>query len=646
MGIKKAVLFAVVLFISATSVWSQKYTNYEISLGLNGAYTTYNSSFSQLPGIRNNYKDFTGASGMGLAISGGFQYIFEERLFGARVKYGGFLSYFSLSADYSENEFIGNYLLENSSADINVNHKLECTVNMIGTEHYAFLFPWDNIPVSFKLGVLIAFPITSDVYQVEKITAPQNVNFKETHQPVVNEYSGKIPDFGSFYPAISVGARYDLPQQGNFVISPEISYNYGFLNIHNSLDWKANQIRFGVNIAYKVEKPAAPRPPAPPMPMEPEPPTPPVAPTIAKLDAKFRLLRNNNVINDNDTLSVELPAVKSIYTGTYLPLIFFEENSYEVESGQGDQILRLTVTKMRNQPDLKVKMVLAKFGEDSTTIAYRKTALLSYFTSQGISGSRINSEIITGDKPKSDKLEEEAHYVRFEFSDGEKLLSVRKEFDKVSDADNVDIEVRRTIHHDAPLTGNEITLHYSNTDNEANFRTYFVNPEENKFDIPQNLITANSKGLLKVSAYLNVKDSAGNFVSDTSRFFVKPRVEYKKTVINPVDSDEQQANYELFELCYFRYDQADIYAYDKDALDYIKKQIIEGRQVEIVPSTDDLGTADYNQRLAQKRGDAALSLLGIKGDNVSINITGASFYPNKDTYQRNLNRGVFVKVYY
>ena len=72
----------------------------------------------------------------------------------------------------------------------------------------------------------------------------------------------------------------------------------------------------------------------------------------------------------------------------------------------------------------------------------------------------------------------------------------------------------------------------------------------------------------------------------------------------------------------------------------MRDAIAAGKKVTLIPSADNLGTELYNEQLLQRRARAAIELLGVRDQDVSVSAVVTTAASNETPMGRTANRSV------
>ena len=224
---------------------------FQIGLVGDYAHNIYTADFDKLPGSLCSCKtNFTEGSGDGYRVG----------LF-ARVP---FTNSFSLDVAFAYTSQSGSLSRDIESAiavfpDSSVTpvsgllrQTLDAVIRTISIEPQVNYHFYDAFRLS--LGAQIFYVMKDTCLQVERIIKPDGVYFFRSGSKEWTMYSGAIPEMRKFLASLSIGLGYDFT--GGFIspliISPEISYSFGLMNIIQGIDWKLNALRAGLRISVPL----------------------------------------------------------------------------------------------------------------------------------------------------------------------------------------------------------------------------------------------------------------------------------------------------------------------------------------------------------------------------------------------------------
>ncbi|MGE5480920.1 MAG: hypothetical protein ACM3U1_10910, partial [Chloroflexota bacterium] len=146
----------------------------------------------------------------------------------------------------------------------------------------------------------------------------------------------------------------------------------------------------------------------------------------------------------------------------------------------------------------------------------------------------------------------------------------------------------------------------------------------------------------EILAQGEVKDSAGR----TARAGTEYPIAFKRKVVSTTVNYDNSSKSREFVLGYFDFDESVFSSIDREALETIRQAFAEGKRFEILAGTDSIGSEDHNAKLAKKRGETALRLIGAEESaGIKIIIEDPDLFSNDTPYKRVRNRSVKARIY-
>jgi len=654
----RLLVFFILLFVLSgiASYSNERATDFSLTGGIGLGINIYNSDFGQLPGIPNCCTKFESAYGLGYDAFIGGEYKFGELLKDFPSKYALRLRFSNLSAGYKVEEYIGNLLHLDNYEEVWTDHRLDVNYLAILTEHFYQFSQKSFIPLEFRLGLSFGVVIESSFEQKEEISRPKGINFGN-QLPVLNDYSGDLPNSSTLYAGLVIGASYKATTIGKYEVLADIQYTHGLTNVIESYNWNISAFRVGVTLRRNIEKAEPPRPVVipPDEPALPPPPRKPEPPVIA-----LKSIYENRELSSGDTLVATVKRDNFIYYLNYLPVLFFEKNrtkpierSIILESGLSDDeknffnvltqndfaVNYIDIIAEKLQREINSVLTINSVSIDDETDIIEKRALIikEQLIAKGISNNRIkiNTEKSVKNNFRYTELIDESRRISFEFDGKEKLIEHYIETNRLIHNINKVIFFQPIIKSES-----EITEFQGFTTIEGGNPTK-LNPGENELLLNSSMFVAKDGKLKTLKAYAKIKNSDDLQASDSMFFYLKHTEIINDIYINSADN---LSRFSYFILAYSGFDRSDFYAYDNTAMKYIKSKIAEGKRITIYPLTDDLGTVDYNIALARRRGDSAARLLGITQTQYDMELEPPVKFNKQTSYGRILSRGVIVRV--
>jgi hypothetical protein len=638
MNIKKSLLYILLIFIIFNvSFAQQKYSRYMISggAGLNGNIDFAN--FKDLPGVITCCVDYKNNLGFGFSLWGGMEYIPKSQLFGFDYHFSTVISYNNLSAPFSENEFVGNIITGNTYTQGTVEHRLEPKISAVLLEPAIYLYPVDDLPFAVKVGLQAGITLGKTFTYAENLVSPANVTF-ENLQRVRNQQSGDLKDASSLYFAGAIGIRYEAYKTGNFIVNPELTFNYGLTNIVSGINWKISTVRAGVTVNYRIEKPEILPPLPPPLPLMPPPPE---APAPGRLDLALNISLNDKNLKEGDTIVVPVQVTEYITNNPLIPVVFYGKNETQVPLNNKNESVNLSgiVKYLNENPDEKVKITAYSIDdEDESVLDGRLENMVNYLTQNGIGKDKYKTEKIekSSNSFSYDELRDENRKVTFLFDKNIIIPNKTTREEKIASVVNLSIEPK--IQKDGQQTEFKGEIYFNNDklDNFGESQISYTIPQK----VNNSLMQSGSLNTMKFKALLTDADKQSRELS--TNLYLKKDEKVVTSYQNLIQTDS--AKYEQLILGYCEFDQSGFYAINKEAVEYVKQAISDGKEVEIMGFTDNLGTGEHNSNLAHLRTLAGSRLFGNQKDRAKLIEDMPSLYPNDTPYGRMLNRTAIARV--
>jgi outer membrane protein OmpA-like peptidoglycan-associated protein len=538
---------------------------------------------------------------------------------------------------------------------------LDVAYSVVSIENYLSARPIKNLPLDVKFGFIAGITMSKTYQQEEDLVEPGDAFFTDGSK-VRNKSAGDLPDPSSFFLGLGLGAKYDIYKSGNFIISPEIQFVYGLISPVKSLNWNVTSIKGGISVQFNIPKASEIRHEAPPfIKVLPEPATPP---SISAPVVRLKVFYENKQLVNNDTISVDFRTDYYYYIISQIPVLYYSKNSLKPESSitafdEGvnnteflnvvknlnfsDNYASIISEYLKNNPGIKIEIITKTPDEDDNFIKSRIEKIRDELIKSGISSNTIsiNSnkvDLNKKDKVKYKELVDESRNVTFKFSNNRTIIEKNILNEKVDYKFNKSLAVIPEINVEAkPYKFNGY----------KSFNDIDKSPIEDKINdilLTASLFEVKAEMPNKFRLYAEVSDSQDKTAKDEVNIFLTG----KKTENNSYKNMSGDGNFSQFILGYFKFDESGFFAVDKNVLEYVKQEIKNGKKVNIIPSTDYLGTTEYNKNLADIRARSAIKLLNLNSanlpENVEIVYSDKPLFNNSTSYGRNLNRCVIVNI--
>ncbi len=213
--------------------------------------TQHAANFQQLPGVPNCCPRFESGSGTAL-----FTGVLVNYYMGTSTALGVRLGYASFSGTLQKEEAT-TVLIRGSAQAGSFIHTLDATLSAISVQPHLRLGFLSKAYV--ELGTEFAMMLTSDYAQQETIGQPSGQGTfldalgQDSHSRIRNQSAGTLPQAAQMLilPNVTLGYELPLNRQQNVTLSPELSYAYGLTKVVTDLDWKVQQFRAGIALAYR-----------------------------------------------------------------------------------------------------------------------------------------------------------------------------------------------------------------------------------------------------------------------------------------------------------------------------------------------------------------------------------------------------------
>ncbi len=644
------------LLLSTYITYSDPYTDYILKAGasLNG--NIYSSDFNQIGTFRNCCPKYESAFGLAPNVFAGAEYRNLFNLFGYDMSYSFTLGYNDISARYNVEQYIGNLIGEDNYQKILVEHNLDITLPLLSNEHAIWFNPVSELPLGIKFGVNLGIPLAKSFDQRELLKEPNDATFPDGSREF-NATNNQIPDVSALFFAVGVGARYQVAKFDEFDLFANVNFNYGINNTTSNLDWKIHQLSLGVTLHYNIPKSAPPRPPVPPAPPIAE----PVAPVLAiKPEISLETEFDYKKVSSGDTLKVTINRYEYNTYLSLLPVIVFERNSQKILSSSfpinngnslysynlesyaindiAEKYPQLVSNYIKSNPGTRLHIVSESMDEDKSIVNERLENTTQKLIQAGVDKSIITAEIRMSEKKKDTNpaLLEESRRVIFEFSSGgrliEALVNTEYKFDNFNKVFNVKPIFKAE--PNALLSGKTI---FNNSNEVA------LKEGVNQVVLASNMFKSQNDADANVFEIFAQINDGENSADANAKFFLTSEEKLISSYYN-LNRNFTEGDIEEYILGYMDFDKTEFSSVNNFALDRIRAKAAEGRAIELIPLTDNIGTTEYNKDLASKRAKAAINLIGDNFKKYSTIMPDTPIFDNGSPYGRMMNRSVIVRI--
>lgn len=214
-----------------------------LSVYASGAVYAHVAAFAGLPNQPTCCPEYTNTVDPG--FEAGFEYLqsaFKNTHVGIRASVG------LLRARFLDPETTT--VIQNVPVEGEFEHQLDIDAWQL---HITPMISWEPLERSFfGLGLDLAVTLTSEYYQIERITAPVGAVYNDTKTSSRNESSGPATAFTSMVGAIRIGGGYAFPlnRMKTMNLMPQLWYGYSFPGFVPDATWSAHTITIGVGITF------------------------------------------------------------------------------------------------------------------------------------------------------------------------------------------------------------------------------------------------------------------------------------------------------------------------------------------------------------------------------------------------------------
>lgn len=606
-------------------------TRMSVGGGIAGGVNQHSASFRQLSSFPACCPEYTSGGGFHLGYWLHLAYQPELELFGMPFSYGLRASGTAFSGVLSDDEEIG--MVINGSDVIRglARHTIDATFTTVGIEPYLQLQKIAGTQLTASAGFFAGFPISSTFNQKEELIEPTDLAYNfETGSRTRGVANGEIPSPASPFIAAVFGVGYMHELDAQRAIEPRVETLIGLTDLTSAVSWGVTSFRVGVNFHYRVPKPviAPPPPPPPPAPIE--------------QPARVPVLSSKLMVPQM-TLA-QLSAVRNVaITREYVdaaPVMFFAKNSTEVvgttkTQSQLQQVVASAISEyMRQHPEAKLTLVgSAAFDEDQAVARER----VSYVTRLlGLPTEQLERRLVIQTAPEYPELAEEHRSVQFLVNGTPQIFRVERTKDSIETVTPLRIPVGHLVTCDTSCSSN-LTANIAGRilRVEGDAPTYTVVVDSTALQLMQRGEYAVIRGQVAFEA---TTTSSQEQVSYTN---IDPRVTVR---LLPAGQPSGNASSTL---CFFDFNGAVITSFNERAFSAIKDAIANGKRVEIIATTDHLGTDASNAVLAERRAATAIERLvslGIPKDRIITATYQSIATENTTPMERIANRSVKMVI--
>ncbi len=625
-------LYVCISVLSGASLLANDTTLTRLSVGggIAGGVNLHSVNFTRLSEFPSCCPEYTSGSGLHIGYALNIAYLPEQTLFGMPYSYGVRLGATAFSGVLTDDEEIG-MIINGSTVTTGVSrHTIDATFTTVGLEPYLHLRSVGGLPLTASLGILAGFPVSSTYNQQEELISPADNNYTfETGSRVRGVYDAEIPSPASPFAAATIGVGYMHSLDAQRAVEPRVEALIGLTNISSNVAWSVVSYRVGVNVHYQVPKPKSAPPPPPPPPVE--------------LPKKVPVLSSKLMIPEMQASSLD-GIVRVTVVREYLdaaPLMFFAKNSTEVLGGvqaaaQLQQNVAAAITAyMRQQPDAKLTIIgSASFDEEAAVARERASYVVRLL---GIVPERLEMRVTKQAEAEYQELAEEHRSVQFLINGSPQIFRVERTRDSVETVRTLRLPVGHLVTCDtscssaltASIEGRMLRV-------DGGGPTYTIEADSAAIRSMQQGQSITIRGTV---AFESTTASSEQQIS----YAVQPTMSVATVPVGQAGASGSAPA----TLCYFDFNGSTITSFNEQVFASIQRAVASGKRVELVATTDHLGTDASNVALADRRASAALERLlsrGIQKERVSIGTYQSKASENGTPMERVANRSVKINI--
>lgn len=623
------------VLIFTNSKAQERYTDYVLFGGVSLNLNIHSGDFSSLPGWESCCSEFDGGIGLGPQFSIGFIHLPKPKLFGKTWRYGVSLSYSDLSATLSREEFIGYVIFDDNYTEGKSEFSLEGDISAILVSPFITYYPIETIPIGLNLGLEGGYILNSGFNHEERLMSPSGATY-ENYKRVRQEYSGDIPDATSLFFSGLIGLNYEAYAFDNFKIVPNICFAYALTDFTSAVEWSGNRLFAGVNIEYRIPAPEPPAPIPPPPPALPEPEQPEQL-LVELIVESLPEIGERKIFKDGDTIQVQASISITIELIAVKPEIYLAEEYESITGKKNDDVAKSILNGYSNISEAVAESIksnqnenikiTANYTNDKSEAERKVQSFVSTLNNQGVDDTNII--VSYNDLSKKDyrypELEEEANYLSIDIGSNENIIYIEQFIQQSIDIKERALSITPSFNREQVK---EIK-YSSNIKGIDDFGVLKLNLE--------NVLSIFDKD---INLELNVAVTDLNDQKETAtiNLIVTKDLETTETINTTFEATKKAA------LGYFAFDRSSFEVIDNKVLEDAYNHLANGKKLILYAYTDNLGTEEYNDNLANKRANAALKLLGVKDATVEVRLPETPLFNNASPLGRKLNRSVFIEV--
>lgn len=645
----KVLILILLTTVYTNAVIANDYTNWSFFTKMDLNLNLHNSQGIIIPNICPECIGIKEGSGLSYGLGAGFLYNNKATIYGMKNSFGLLIAFSSRNAKLENQAFLGNIIEGNTITKGLVNYSLDTKISTLEFEPFLYLYPITDIPISLKLGVSFAFPLTKQFNYKEEVGSN---GLLLSNGKTVNSYpKTEIPNTASIFLGIPIGIKYDLYSINNFKISPEINYNLAITSFQSDSKWNLSKFSAGFVIEYRCNKSEIALPKEPPMPNIP---VYEEVKTSIECFAKWKL--DNTEVFDDSEVVVNSFKTDYYHTVPILPFIFFEHNSAKLplinnsnQAVKSEQInndfqnmQNSFLTDMSNILKKEKNIKITAYYLDNEDDDIGKTRLentIQYLNSQGISSDIINADVKVVKKYsiKYPELAAEYQSVVLNYDDVNSTFSKVLTESKLLYSDlNLELDLAPKSSVGIKSISGEVVIN-----NSPYSKIHSMNSKIHITKEDLALIIKDNQ--INVQANYRIEDNSGNSTEFIKAITIKVKETNLPEILNYVQNKNN--SYHEYILALNSFDMQSPFIISEIAKIEIINAINNGNKVQILGLTDDLGNSDYNLKLADRRVKSLLRILKIDISKVEIVTPEVYLFDNAVKVGRILNRSVVIRIF-
>ena len=626
-------LLALLVCVGTLGVSAQDTTLTRIVLGggIAAGYNQYSADFNKIGPMPMCCAEFSTGGGfhMGFSLHVGYEPV--EQLLGMTYSYGMRVTAMGLGGSLHDDEDFGYVINNGDVASGRARHTVETTFSIAGIEPYLQIRPVERLPLVATIGLIAGFPVGSKYTQIEQLVEPTDPNLTfETGTRTRGTVNADLPGLNNPYVAAAIGVGYRYAIDAQRSIEPRLEAVLGLQSITSAVPWGVNSYRLGVNVHAMLPKPLPPSPPPPP------PPPPVVPPKVPVLSSTLMIAE---ISPDRSSGLISRDVVREYVDAA--PVMFFAKNSTEVLTGSQratqlqQDVLSSVSAYITQHPGSKLTIIGSCAADEEPAVARERASyaikLLRIPTEQ------LEMRVVRQGAVEYPELAEEHRSVQFLVDGSAQIFRVERTRDSSERIAPLSIPVGHIVTCDTACT--------SGVTASIDGRELRVDGDGAMYTM---IVDSAAIRLMQQGKSIAVRGQVAFEGAATSS---EQRVAYTtfdpKTTVRSVPVGQAANGQAPLTLCYFEFNSSMITSFNEQAFAALKQAVANGRRVELIATTDHLGTDVSNADLATRRAAAALDKLqsmGVAKNKVVIGTYQSKANENASPMDRIANRAVKIVI--